>query len=441
MILDDLYEGRNGDVPVYYFAYGMLTDPQIMGDSELVGVGELRNFEYEMFAYANVNPTPGRSVYGCLWAIDRQFIASLDRIEGYPSLYDRRTVPVYIDGKKYAAEVYIMTPATREDFYDTQPTQNYVNRIVRGYRAAGVPMFQLERAVQVSGIASPDRRIDNDPSPWADIDESIVNETTEQDQILVHVAEAATQRILDLFADKESNFLNAKVAFDPSLFLSRRDRLTWFSGLYLKQLYLPEVSDPTINRMINTVKVRLSNHYKDEQPSVLGSYIIYDNGAKAIELYLPRIEEVASEVGHVPADMIRSTFIHEMQHALDDIKSRGKFDSEAGQPKSTTGNQQQQYIQYLKLPHEINARFTQAILDIALQYNTVEGPHRLQDLITKAFANHNLNVASKREYKHLMSRAYKFFDAMQRSPKKIEPKSLAQRAIAWITSQPASTIK
>lgn len=167
-ITEVIAEGRNGDVPVYYFAYGMLTDPQIMQGIELVGVGELKNFEYEMFAYANVYPNPGHSVFGCLWAIDRQVISRLDQTEGYPSLYDRRTYPVVCNGQKYAAEVYIMTPQTREEMWNEQPTQGYINRIVRGYQNAGVPMLQLERAVQVSGIAEPNRQIANDPSPWAD---------------------------------------------------------------------------------------------------------------------------------------------------------------------------------------------------------------------------------------------------------------------------------
>jgi hypothetical protein len=217
--------------------------------------------------------------------------------------------------------------------------------------------------------------------------------------------------------------------------------LTWLNGIRLADLSLPGVSDPEINRMLNRVKVRLSNHYNDKNTNTLGAYVTYDNGSRVIDLYLPRLKEVATEVGHRTPNMIRSTLVHEMQHALDDIKSEGKFDSPAMKKQNKTGDEEQQYRQYLKLPYEINARFTQAILDIALQYNKIEGPYRLQDLIKNAFSNHNLDVASRREYKHLMTRAYKFFDAMQNSPKKIEPKSLAQKAIAWITSQPMSSIK
>lgn len=156
------------ETPVYYLAYGMLTDPEIMRGLKLVGVGELRNFELKMYSWANVETSPGKSVYGCLWEIDRRVISELDKAEGYPSLYDRRTYPVYLDGKKYAAEVYVMTPQTVEEHQETSPSQRYVNRIVRGYKNAGVPLSQLSRALKVSGVRQRAQKIHNDPSPWAD---------------------------------------------------------------------------------------------------------------------------------------------------------------------------------------------------------------------------------------------------------------------------------
>jgi hypothetical protein len=121
-----------------------------------------------MYSWANVEHKPGSKVYGVLWAIDHNVIATLDRAEGYPSLYDRRTYPVYVDGHKIAAEVYIMTPDTLEQVWGTKPTQGYVNRIVRGYRNAGVPMQQLQDALKISGIAKEPQVHANDPSPWAD---------------------------------------------------------------------------------------------------------------------------------------------------------------------------------------------------------------------------------------------------------------------------------
>ena len=151
MKIDEIMvEGRNGDVPIYYFAYGMLTDPELMQNIDLVGVGELKNFEFEMYAYANVHATPGATVLGCLWSIDRQVLSQLDRTEGYPSLYDRRTVPVVCNGQRYAAEVYVMTPETREWMQAEEPSKGYIDRIVRGYHNAGIPLEQLEQALRTT---------------------------------------------------------------------------------------------------------------------------------------------------------------------------------------------------------------------------------------------------------------------------------------------------
>jgi hypothetical protein len=270
--------------------------------------------------------------------------------------------------------------------------------------------------------------------------EHILDETTEQDQILVHVADAATRLVIDIFTGKEKSYRNAAIAFSTDIFMSRKDRLTWLSGIRLDKLYPPEVSDPAINRMLRTVKVRVSEHQHEKSPNALGAYISYTNGSKCIDLYLPMIIQSANEIGHMPANQLRSTLIHEMQHALDDVKSQGKYAADAVK-SNNTDDEQARYQNYLKLPYEINARFTQALLDISLQYNKIEGPYRLQDLITNAFKNHNLNVASNKQYKHLAARAYKFFDAMQNSPKRIEPKTLTQKAWAWITSKPMNVIK
>jgi gamma-glutamylcyclotransferase (GGCT)/AIG2-like uncharacterized protein YtfP len=141
-----------GEVPIYYFAYGMLTDPNIMSGADFLGVATLPNFRYEMLAYANVVPDTGSKVYGCLWSLDRRMIAKLDQIEGYPELYDRKTVPAYVNGQKYVAELYTMTPATRKSLNGTQPTVRYIQQIYRGYSAGGVPLQQLEMAVGKSGV-------------------------------------------------------------------------------------------------------------------------------------------------------------------------------------------------------------------------------------------------------------------------------------------------
>ncbi len=146
MKISDLLEA--GSLPVYYFAYGMLTDPEIMGGIPLVGKAELPNFEFEMFMYANVKPSPRSKVYGTLWEVNREVISRLDQIEGYPTLYDRKMVPVISNGKRYEAFVYTLTPESRDELEGSEPSQSYINKLVRGYNNAGIPLEQLQRTLK-----------------------------------------------------------------------------------------------------------------------------------------------------------------------------------------------------------------------------------------------------------------------------------------------------
>jgi len=141
------YVNEDKQAPIYYFSYGMLTDSDYLPGAELMGVAELRNFEFTMYAYANVEPKTGSKVYGALWKLDKNLLSSLDQIEDYPELYDRRTYPVYMDGKKYPAEVYLMTPRTLEYISNTVPTQQYINTVLKGYKNAGIPISQLYDAL------------------------------------------------------------------------------------------------------------------------------------------------------------------------------------------------------------------------------------------------------------------------------------------------------
>lgn len=137
-----------GAMPIYYFAYGMLTDPDNMSGAELVGAATLNNFEFELFAHANVQPKPGARTDGVLWIIDRQMMGHLDQIEGYPHYYDRKTVPVICDGQRYEAQVYTMTPESRYHSQGRSTSKSYVSSLMRGYNHAGVPLTQINTAYQ-----------------------------------------------------------------------------------------------------------------------------------------------------------------------------------------------------------------------------------------------------------------------------------------------------
>jgi gamma-glutamylcyclotransferase (GGCT)/AIG2-like uncharacterized protein YtfP len=129
---------------IYYFAYGMLTDPAVIGDVKFVNRAVLLNWQFELLRFANLVPNSGNRVYGALWEIDQQTLDQLDNIEGYPDLYLRKTLPV-VDSKnnKYLAEVYIMTKNTRNRLINTEPSAPYLKSLEQGYRFAGIPLNQL----------------------------------------------------------------------------------------------------------------------------------------------------------------------------------------------------------------------------------------------------------------------------------------------------------
>lgn len=153
MILRDLLTER-GQLPIYYFAYGMLTDAKNMPGAEYVGVAELRNHRMEFWHWADVVDSPGDTVQGVLWRLPDGMLKSLDRNEGYPSLYGRKTVPVFADGQRYEATVYYMTPQTHEQIESREdgrkPARSYLQTMGRGYVAAGLPSQQIHDALDIS---------------------------------------------------------------------------------------------------------------------------------------------------------------------------------------------------------------------------------------------------------------------------------------------------
>lgn len=108
----------------------------------------LPGFKLEILRHANIVPANG-SMWGVLWEIDEDILKMLDRIEGYPSYYRRiqQTVTTR-DGKKYSAQIYVMTNSSRATAIDSYASLNYVKSIAEGYKAANIPLAQLKIAVR-----------------------------------------------------------------------------------------------------------------------------------------------------------------------------------------------------------------------------------------------------------------------------------------------------
>lgn len=144
MILQNLFE--TNDSVIYYMAYGMLTDPEVMQGIDMVGAAVLSGYAFEFAQFANVYPSPGSKVHGTLWAIDAGVLSELDQIEGYPEFYTRHQVTVRSQAQDYTAQVYVMTRQSRQDLLEVPPSGAYLQRLMRGYQHAGLPLQQIRQA-------------------------------------------------------------------------------------------------------------------------------------------------------------------------------------------------------------------------------------------------------------------------------------------------------
>jgi gamma-glutamylcyclotransferase (GGCT)/AIG2-like uncharacterized protein YtfP len=133
---------------MYYFAYGSnLNRKQMLRrcpdakpkfkatlpDHKLIFAG--RSQRWSDGGVASVTPCLGEKVVGAVYEISEECLASLDRYEGYPDLYDRITVTVAAESDKpVEAMTYIMVRQSDE----TQPSQEYLDAIRDGYEDWGI---------------------------------------------------------------------------------------------------------------------------------------------------------------------------------------------------------------------------------------------------------------------------------------------------------------
>lgn len=136
--------------PTLYFAYGSnMNVPQMharVPGSRLVGTGLLggHEFLYSGFSHtwggavANVRPRRGSEVFGVLYELPAGGLAALDRFEGYPSAYQRKTAAIEIvtgteNGQKRRAVLYFK----RETRPLAPPAPEYVALIHAALRRHG----------------------------------------------------------------------------------------------------------------------------------------------------------------------------------------------------------------------------------------------------------------------------------------------------------------
>lgn len=132
----------------YYFAYGMLTDPDIMPeDAEFLGKAVLFNHRLDIHTYADAAYSPGDSMYGVLWSVSPDLLRELDITEGYPVLYDRKRVQLQFEGATVTAWVYYMTDSTKQRMLKRLPAKRYIQSMMRGYRYANISTQTIQQAL------------------------------------------------------------------------------------------------------------------------------------------------------------------------------------------------------------------------------------------------------------------------------------------------------
>lgn len=133
---------------------------------------------------------------------------------------------------------------------------------------------------------------------------------------------------------------------------------------------------------------------------------------------------ISLNADHLSSERIKSTIVHELRHALDDLKSKGRAgtSSRYDTPKKKIHRKKDPYAKnfpYLAKPAEINARFSQVLdgLTDSISKNSNMNPQQLWDhemkVLKRLFIMHNISdlfpeKEQSRDYKRLMKRAADF---------------------------------
>lgn len=126
-----------------YFAYGMNTNVDQMANrcpqACSLGRAFLPNHKFRFAGYADVVEHPGVGTDGVLWDITEDCLRELDALEGYPTFYQRKVVPIWQKGEVIEAMVYFMVDPP----IDYEPSSHYVKMLLEGYDDHGVPIAQI----------------------------------------------------------------------------------------------------------------------------------------------------------------------------------------------------------------------------------------------------------------------------------------------------------
>ena len=135
-----------------YAAYGSNMNLEQMSlrcpSAKVIGTGIVKDyrltFRGNSRGVANIEPHKGTTVPVVLWEITEACEEALDVYEGYPSLYEKKTIEVETDNKIQKAMVYVM--AKKYETMPAIPTSYYLGTIAQGYTDNGLDLEILKIA-------------------------------------------------------------------------------------------------------------------------------------------------------------------------------------------------------------------------------------------------------------------------------------------------------
>ena len=94
------------------FVYGTLMKGEraeyLLAEATFLGKCQLRDYAmYHLGSYPGIQPFPGGIVHGELYLICDDMVGKLDEYEVEGTLYDRKTVTVWLDHQPVQAEAYV----------------------------------------------------------------------------------------------------------------------------------------------------------------------------------------------------------------------------------------------------------------------------------------------------------------------------------------------
>lgn len=137
----------------YYIAYGSNLNKAQMyyrcPTAKPIASGMIDNYRLvfrgsQTGSYCSIVPCDGECVPVGIWEIGPEDEKRLDRYEGYPTFYSKKTVTLNTAKGKMKAMIYIINSKAKPGL----PTERYVKTCTEGYKDFGLPLIKWDEAIK-----------------------------------------------------------------------------------------------------------------------------------------------------------------------------------------------------------------------------------------------------------------------------------------------------